>query len=165
MTNKKKRNNKASVRELIHFRLNTWVRELPHELASSKLKMSSDLYNVINKLLSSNDKIRTAKATISYDKLIKFIQDILDKTDYRFDIKTFDSKKYDELKSILTELNIAYDEFDPNKRGDINLTNDGSRLGLWLEPLNYQFNFDYKIVINTGYADKPTILLNIVMET
>lgn len=164
MTSKKKKvNNKASVRELIHFQLNNWTRSLSHDLASSKIKLSSDLFEVVNKMLSSNDKITTAEATITEEKLVAFIKSTISKSDYRFDIKTFDEEKYARIKALVESNELAYDEFDPIKRREIELDNKNTRLGLWLENIVYQLDFDYKVVVNTGYANKPTILLNIVI--
>ena len=114
-------------------------------------------------MLSSNDKITTAEATITEEKLVAFIKSTISKSDYRFDIKTFDEEKYARIKALVESNELAYDEFDPIKRREIELDNKDTRLGLWLENIVYQLDFDYKVVINTGYANKPTILLNIVI--
>lgn len=152
---------KASVRELIHDKLNQWNRNLNHDLNSVRLNHSSNLFEDTKKLLSKKSIVDTAEITTTKVKFLDLLNSYLTQTDYRIDIKSFNDESYKQLKELCS--NFEYTEYEANKKSEIKLDNNDIKLGLWKEFINYPF-LSYKMVINTGYNYRPYIVINITLE-
>lgn len=151
----------ASVKELIHDKINKSCQVLNHDLNSVRLKATSDLFNETHRMISKKAVFDTAEVNITKDTFKLLVNDYLNKTDYRIDIKAFNKDSYKTLKEICANLNFT--EFDATKKKDIDLNKIENKLGIWHELINYPI-MTYKMVINTGYTYKPYIVINITLE-
>ncbi len=133
---------------LIQDKISNWTLGSSYYSDNLKVKYSTDLFNVIKKMIKKSNENKLIERTGSILALRQLITDVYNKCDYRMDIRIQDISYINSIQDLLDKY--GHDSF--NVANSKSITNDQmkNRFGIWKDDTLYKPNYDAKIVINTG---------------
>ena len=145
----------------IHETIANWSQTLQSDLNASKIRLAANIADGVNNLVNSGTENKTVAYKMTPREFLEFVYNTASIHDNRVDIKSFKSEKYKYIQELFHD--IPHDEYDARDKAEINLNASSHKIGLWIEHITYVHDFDYFVIVNSGYSSKSIVYISITL--